>query len=539
MASTAAEREAARHWAANLRAISRTQPRLAATLPGVPAGIEWVYARDGSLTGRDERGWWSECSLPLRAAQATLRTLTVNGVVACFLAPAHGAQLRAALDLLDASQAVIALMPATRELRIALGCFDFSNDIEKHRLWFVWGENWDVELAELFDAHPGLPTPTDFIRTPLLPEDVAAHLIPAAERIVSATLTARIGQSASLAARNRAGTRRGKSSRLGVVAGSRFRLWNNAGPALAYVTANAAEGTHHRLDPDDPACASGLALALLASESDVLVTADLPRARLGALAPASVPVIAWITTPQVPAYVSECPGDALLLADPAWHAAARAAGWPESRLATAGWPAAWSLPANVPGAGIALIVDTLPLTTPKSDLTLSSHHLLWELIRDELTSDPFQLGGDVDQYLADRRDKMGIATDGFNRTLFIDRLLLPAYQQGLARSLIGAGLPLRVFGKTWDQLPDFRAAWGGPVRTAPELQAAVAGARLLVHPWPARFIHEIDTVGKPVLRCAGMRAETVIRAAREWMNATRSPSVEPRLSEEIVRRLIA
>src|SRR6202035_5470454 len=110
---------------------------------GVPAGVDWVYARDGSLTARDSTGWVSGCSLPLRAAQAMLQQLTVTGVVACFLSPVHGAQVRAALDKLDASQAVIALMPEMRDLRIALGCFDFSDDIQRHRLWFAWGENWE------------------------------------------------------------------------------------------------------------------------------------------------------------------------------------------------------------------------------------------------------------------------------------------------------------------------------------------------------------------------------------------------------------
>lgn len=533
---TAAERDAARHWAANLRALANTQPRLASGITSVPAGVEWVYARDGSLTGRDAGGWVSDCSLPLRAATAMLQQLTVTGVVACFLSPVHGAQLRAALDKLDASQAIIALTPDRRELRIALGCFDFSEDIQRHRLWFAWGLDWETELTSLLADHPGLPTPSDFIRTPPVPDDVASRLIPAAERIISKALSDRTRQAQSLA------TPRPKRSsparRLGVVAGSRFRLWNNPGTALARVFADTtAPSDWKRLDSDDPACASGLALALLASECDALVTCDLSRSCLSALIPASLPVITWLTTPAVPPFPAEASDDALLLADSAWLPAARAAGWPESRIAIAGWPPTWELPAFAPPGGLALIADTRALDTPTAELELSSHHLLWESIREELAHDPFQLTADIDAYLATRRAKLGISEAGFNRPFFVDRLLLPAYQQGLARKLRAAGLPLRVFGGAWDELPDFRDAWGGPVRSAQDLEAAVASASVLVYAWPTEHAHEIETLGKPVLRRNARRYDAVLREARSVIGSSQSPADGPVLSEAMIRKM--
>src|SRR5665213_168946 len=141
---TLAEISAARNWAANIRALRATQPCVAGAIDGLdPHGIEWVFGRDGALTVLEAAGgWWNGCSMPARAAQFMFRDARLSGRVVCFLCADHAAQIRVVLDQLEAPQAIIALMPDARALRVLLGCGDFSQDLAAHRLWFAWGEEW-------------------------------------------------------------------------------------------------------------------------------------------------------------------------------------------------------------------------------------------------------------------------------------------------------------------------------------------------------------------------------------------------------------
>src|SRR5687767_6536682 len=121
-----ADEIAARNWAANLRALAATQPRLVAAVQSVGAPVAWIYGRDGSLSAHVAGGQWlGGCSLPLAAARTMLKKLDVTGVTACFLSPQHAQQLTAALEKLVPEQAVIAVVPEIASLRIMLGCEDF------------------------------------------------------------------------------------------------------------------------------------------------------------------------------------------------------------------------------------------------------------------------------------------------------------------------------------------------------------------------------------------------------------------------------
>jgi hypothetical protein len=162
---------------------------------------------------------------------------------------------------------------------------------------------------------------------------------------------------------------------------------------------------------------------------------------------------------------------------------------------------------------LSLIADTAVLPTPKAQLNLSSHHLLWELIRDELLDNPTVLDGDVEHYLDQRRRRLHISSEGFDGALFLRRLVLPAYRQGIARWLRRLGLPLAVYGLGWDQCPEFSGIWGGAIKTREQFNAAVAASAVLVYAWPESYCHEMDSLGKPVLRVGaqhrGLRAGTL------------------------------
>lgn len=515
-AVTEAASLAARHFHANRTALAAGQPALAGALPGEAPDLDWVFARDGFLTGFESgERWHTGCSVPLLAARAVLKTLDPGAGVACFLCPTHAAQIRVALGRLQPSQALICVIPDIRVLGIILRCDDFAGDVESGRLWFAWGDNWTQTLDRLLDAAPGLPTPTRFIRMPTAEPSVIERLIGDAQRVFTETNARR---SAEVAKLRESWTPRGAEppKRICVVARSTFRLWDDAGHALhAALSADSREAvSFQHFDPDAPAGASSLALAQAACASDVLVAPDMSRADAPTLTPMGMPWITWVTTPRIPPFAAAGPNDRLLLADPAWAEAAAAAGWPGARIAPAGWPGQLKHDSDAPPArSLALIANTHSLDAPESLAEFSSHGLLWDRLRALVLRDPFALPDDVETWVRDQARADGISVETLDVSLLVNRLVVPAYQQALAGALVAAGLPLRLHGVGWDELPRLRPHAAGPITSRDDLRAAVRDAAVLVHAWPTAGAHSIDALGRPIVRRIGRRKETFIRDA--------------------------
>jgi hypothetical protein len=508
------------NWEANVAALAERQPRVVDAAGDFDETATWVFGRDGFLTAQDVLGrWWAGCSLPKRAGAAMLKRLDLRGVVGCLLAPAHAGQVSAALERIAPEQAIVVVQPEPSDLRVLLGCCDFSDDIRQNRLWFAAGADWPAVLAATFANHAGLPTPAQFIRTPATSEELVQQLIPVAEQAFNRVNDVRAAQV------ERARTREHQTSvearRLLIVAGSHFRLWDDAGAALLNAMPPDGDGARH-LDPDDPAQASATGLGLAASECDGVVLANRSRADLPDVLPASTAVLCWLTHPQIPAFDTAFSRDGLMLADDTWLAAARAAGWPEARLRVATWPAV-PLPPAPPKAQLAMIADTNTLETPVTELDLSSHHLLWEMIRHDLARDPLSLGSDIDAFINRRMVSLDIAEEGFDRRRFVRQLVLPAYQQGLAKLLLDAGLPLKLYGRGWDALPELRDAWEGPIWTRDGLRRAVASVGALVYPWPVRYRHELDSFGRPVVWTGSRNTSEWIRQSGLALGQTPPP----------------
>jgi hypothetical protein len=301
------------------------------------------------------------------------------------------------------------------------------------------------------------------------------------------------------------------SANLLVVAPTHFRLWDDGGSALS----RAFEIGAALLDPDDPAQSSGVGLAVAADDAAAIVTINKGRGDLPNVLPKRTPVLTWVTHPHIPAHELACPHDGLLLGDESWVDLARWAGWPEARLRVVAWPEAALASQPASPAVLALIANTATLQTPVTELDLSSHHVLWESIRHEIACDPFCVGADIEVFLSRRREKLHIGTEGFDRGTFIERLIVPAWQQAIARMLLEKGLPLRVFGSGWDELPGLREHWDGPVRTREQFLSAAGAATALVYPWPGRYRGAIDALGREVLWTAS-------RDPREWVRQARA-----------------
>jgi hypothetical protein len=508
-----ADRRAATNRIANLEALAATQCQLSDFAATGGAELTWLFARDGSLTAMlpGER-WWAGCSVPRAAARVMLSKMEIAGSTACFLSPLHAAQVRVALDMLEPWQSIIALVPDPTTLWVVLHCEDVSQDIAAHRLWFAAGEKWEEALERLFVENPGLATPAQFIRPILADPEPADRLIAPAQKVFAAENARRAEQIRSLASRRR---RANGVRRLCVIAPSRFRLWKAAPDALinALSAREPEEIAVRRFDSDDPASSSSLALASAIAECDAVVSADFGRADAPDVAAADVPWVSWMTTPRISSGSAAGPRDSLLLAEPAWQSIALDRGWAADRVYVANWPTI-TRPDRPAEASLAFIADTELLKPPNRLEDYSSHKLLWEMIADELLHDPFAIGDDLEKYLGRRTTRLQIADSGVDAAIFIERLIIPAFQQGLARLLVREAVPVRVWGKHWSQIEALAPHSRGEVRSAHDFEAIVTGAIALVHPWPSRAAHPIDAVGRPVIRAFGRHRDSFLRDAR-------------------------
>lgn len=277
-----------------------------------------------------------------------LKSLSVHGPVAGFLAPPHAGHVRVALEMTRPSQAVVAIVPDAADVRAMLHCQDFSREIAAGRLWFAAGPGWAAELGRLFDENAGLPTPSQFIRLPLLDDEATAAMVDAAQKGFADVLARRATRVAALRERTPrvAG---GAIRKVCVIAGSHFRLWDDAAAQLhETLLRTSPPGVEWaRVDPDVPPSAGPLALAEAAADCDAIVCANASRADLPDLLPGGLPWITWVTIDRIPSFSGAGPRDGLLLADATLRPKAILAGWPSSRVVVAGWPAPPDHPARL------------------------------------------------------------------------------------------------------------------------------------------------------------------------------------------------
>jgi hypothetical protein len=538
---TLAERQAADNWSANAAALRSTQNTILEALRSTPQEFSFLFGRDGSLTAMSADGkWWNGCSLPRRAAASILKTLNSTGRVSCFLSPPHAAQIRFALDRVQPNQAIIVLCPDAAALAVMLRCENFFADISAHRLLFAWGSDWKEEMTRVFEEHPGLPTPEQFIRGAAVDHGDTDALIRVAQEVFAATTarrSARINSSRqSWSPSHRA------APRICLVAPSHFHLWEDGGNVLAEVLAHASEEECEivRFDNDDPTSAAPLALAETAQHCDAIVSLNLARADLPEILPRQMPWITWVVREPIPAAKAAGPRDALLVADSRWRSDALGSGWSKERVEVAFWPAIQTAPAGPTENYLTLAADTLPLEAPPQVVDLSSQHLLWDAIAAEIAEDPFVVTPDAEKYLRRRQRDIRIPDEGFNRDLFVNLLITPAFQQSIARLLLKEKLPVRVIGRGWQRIEEFAGAAAGPVRTRLELADVIQSASALVYAWPTPRAHPIDALARPVLRPAIGRPQFLSAAQSAIQGQVRAnPCAQRVLNHGVILELLA
>ncbi|MCC7352049.1 MAG: hypothetical protein IT446_15930 [Phycisphaerales bacterium] len=535
---TCANERAGKNYELNRVALGRTQPELAVGMGEEMPKLEYLFGRDGALTAMDANGdWLGGCSVPLLAARQMLKSMQLGGRTGCFLDPCHAAQIRVALDAIGRNQAMLVLLNDPAALQVMLACEDFSAEIQAHRLWFCHGEDLTTGIERLFDDHPGLATPSHFIRTLLLADEPGQSLVRTAEQAFT-----RINQRRRERLQNLARGPVGASSPWCIVAPMEFRLWDDAGWMLAKACDAFDAGGMVLFNPDDPAAASSLALAQASADAGVMVASNRFRADTPGIFPMDRPWVTWVTGPRVGSFVSGASKDAVLLADERWKPIAVAAGWPEDRIRVAAWPTIDKPPAIEPPAEsqLVLLADAHDLKPPPAVCELSSQRVLWEQIARELVDDPFRLGNHPDRYLLQRMRTLSIAEETMDKSLFVNQLLIPAYQQGIARLLLRGQFPLRIYGRGWGGLADYSACWGGEMTGREHFQQLTRDpAAVLIHPSPMEHAHAIDAL--PARRLGIQHdAPALLKQATAQINGTASnrPSNRPALSREMIQSLL-
>lgn len=529
---------AGRNWAGNRAAVVRSQPAVAAELDGVAAEVEWTLGRDGSLTGRTADGrWWADCSVPDRAGRRLMAAVEPSAAVHCLVMPAHAGVLAAVRDRLGAGTPVVVVEPDARAARVLLGCGDVAGAVAGHRLWFAVGAGWADQLADLFRAWPGLATPSRFVRMPVADDAVVGPLIERAKAVFDAAN----GERTAAVDRLRVGSAGGPSAgpaaglwsgRPVVIGRSGYTLWED-GPAVLWTACGSAAT---RFDTDDPLNTSPVALATAAVGCGGVVAADSGRGSAAGLVRPDVPWVTWVTRPAVPEVGASGPLDALVLAAAEWRPLAERAGWPGDRVHVGGWQAAMPLPCASGLPHLAVMADTRPVEMPPAVAGYSSHAMLWEAIEAELRSSPLAARDPV-AYLADRAGQVRVDRTAVDVGAFVERLIYPAYQQGVARLLIAAGLPITLWGSGWGEVDEFAGRAGGSVESVAARDRAAGAAVGLVHCWPEDGPHPIDAVGRPVVRAESDDAARFVAAARRVVAGRTTGTVAA--SGESLRNAIA
>ncbi len=505
---------ARRNWEANLKALAQTQPWLSEILGQLPSDVEWVFARDGSLTALEHGRWWAGCSVPLLAGRALLKTLSDEPVGSCQLAPAHAGVVRAARESMGKCPVLFVTQADLRTAQMILACHDFSQEISTRRFWIVTGQTWLEQLQLVFVENTGLSTPIRFIRTKLTADDITLPMIKAIQDMFGLVLSARLRQIEQLKTQLANPT---ESKTFLLVGGTEYRLWE-AGTSFLRKQLSSKGAEIKPFDTDDALSGSPLALLERSRGCGCVVSANICRGDCNQLITDQIPWITWMTVAGAPPFGTAGPKDSLILADPQWRSIAQAAGWPADRVHVCGWPiVSGDLSKDADALGV--ICDTRLIEIPKPIADFSSHRLLWDLIEEELASNPLVVE-DPEAYLADRAAQLNISTDSLDRVRFVQALIVPAYQQGLARLLITAGLPIRIWGKGWGNLPEFANCSVGAIENEGEFSAAVSNCRALLFCWPKRAAHPIQLAGKPIVYRQGTDRSALIRAVKTAMAGT-------------------
>lgn len=520
---TDATQAAADNFERNRAALERRWPRAAMCLPDRLPELEWLYARDGALSGRHvDRQWFGECSVPARSAERMFARLQIDSPTAILLGPTHAQQIRVVLEKLSRDQALLVVIPGEFTAGVIAACHDFTDALNAGQLWLAAGPDWEVELQAILDRNEGIAPASVMIRVPGLNSDVVDAVHKPCDLLLSKHAASQKQRVELVMAKPR--LPRTPARRLCVMTGA-FGLWNDAASQLNDLIASAGDRLDCvRIDTANAAQRSSLYAARAAEGSDAIVTANVGRSDRAGIVPHNVPWTSWATT-RVPAFEPNAPLDTLVIADEAMRPLASRAGWPADRVRVGAEPLQ-DLPAASGEARVSVIADLAPIVVPKPIEDMSSHRVIWDAVERDLIDDPLRVGTSAEAYLHRWCDRVGVPRASFPTSLVVDLLVTPIFIREVTRQLVTRGAPINVWGRGWETVEAVRPMCRGGIADRGQLRVALERTTAILDLWPNAVAHPARRTGRPVLSVAGAMWHELLSSIRTASKLPATPAAQ-------------
>ena len=161
----------------------------------------------------------------------------------------------------------------------------------------------------------------------------------------------------------------------------------------------------------------------------------------------------------------------------------------------------------------------------------------WELIEQELSQDPFALGENPQGFLIERAARLDLRHESIPSARFITELIVPAYQQSLARLILEARLPLRCFGRGWKDLP-WCSVSAGEITSREQFAQIIDGPIALVDLAPGADHRASESTNRPIVRGRN-RDEFLMHARAAIAGKLSPPNIGRPLDATLIRDALA
>ena len=493
---------------ANLAAIEKSQPELAARLCGVtpPAGTRITTGRDGSpvaVLAEDAESvqWLGGSSMPTVSAPIAVEGHRAPFAGVVLLGIGTGYEPRYLAGRLARHYAVFVAEPDSVRLALGLAAADLSDLIQADRIVLLDGDV-ETSLADFLLRHNGFECPAQLYSIPGTDADAVAGWSTAVQRAATAVQLERAKRLEKLA-RGLSGRERGcdlASPRVLVMAPYAD---HDAESHVAAVSESLEQmGLAGQVAAArSPASCSTLARleAVRDFDPDVLLLINSGPADLGGRLPESLPVVCWFLESrtlraQALAGLEACP---LLVAASARvrdELVARGARAETIRIIEPGLDERlFEDAAAKPMAGrseeILLLADVEDLTPEVVGIRLQTQAKLWRRLVEAARSEIADFSDRRLDNLLKRAEREADVrlTDAEQRAQVraLAAALLPKTLWAVqsAKALLKAGLNVRVLGRNWASQGLADAVIGGPIPEGAARQQLFGGARCVVVPY--------------------------------------------------------
>lgn len=522
-------------WQENLAALQAVNALLAeelAALP-IPPHVQPAVGRDQSPTfliqlPDGQREWFGRTSMPTVSAEGLLKQFKAGTGTVVTAGIGSGLEVKLLGERLGRHRATIVLETDPLNLALALRLWKMKESLQSRRVILLLASDHEglaQRLAAFCQEHPGLEPPSRMLAWPWRDgseNQVWQNLLTQTSDRVAYERNALRAKQIELLTRSR---QRGQSPGAVVVMTTMPDLLIGRAAESLADGAEAAGLETACCWPENPLRAGSLAGLCVAgalagqgcSVQMILVDACRNSAALGDIPDG---LVTWLVTAEdlgenfVPVAGKD---DWIVTSTDSQKELLLRKGWsPQRVLAGAPFisPKAWAATDDGPRSGVVLLHDLTPEDPDKAGVTLYSHKVLWQALRERLNSQCDWQPSEASRWLVGAQKATGIdLADAAVQQQFMEivqRHLAPSILLSrAAKAIREAGLTLRIYGRGWGEVAWAKEMYAGPaddphsrvkvLRRAQvailgdirlgqahlALEAAAAGAAIMARPlWP-------------------------------------------------------